>query len=151
LGLGFGFENFPKIRVRLHLWKVHNMYPKFGVRIQILLDSIYDVVGYHIYAIQQDLNSNTKFGLNSGLKFRAFSTRGVTGNYNFSCINIIKYISVFPTPFQFIDPTVTHPFQFKFSGFFYVISPSLSLFHANFYVCVSSESKINQEVCLSNF
>ncbi len=24
-------------------------------------------------------NSNTKFGLNSGLKFRAFSTRGVTG------------------------------------------------------------------------
>jgi hypothetical protein len=32
-----------------------------------------------IYAIQQDLNSNTKFGLNSGLKFRAFSTRGVTG------------------------------------------------------------------------
>ncbi len=45
---------------------------EFGVRIQILLDSIYD--------IQQDLNSNTEFGLNSGLKFRAFSTRGVTGD-----------------------------------------------------------------------
>ncbi len=42
------------------------------------------------YDIQQDLNSNTKFGLNSGLKFRAFSTRGVTGK------KTTKFVKFFP-------------------------------------------------------
>ncbi len=38
---------------------------------------------------QQGMNSNTKFAPNSGLKFRANSTRGVTGNY-YSLIHILK-------------------------------------------------------------
>jgi hypothetical protein len=54
-----------------------------------------------IYAIQQDLNSNTKFGLNSGLKFRTFSTRGVTGRWK--CLHFNVVWSKIPFEFKKIN------------------------------------------------